>query len=83
MATPVYGKKMPMHDNGNEMGETAKTNMQQISSDTGSNFGRRHMGTAMNGNLPMPPHDPVTGEPTGMPMMPEKHIQIMIVKKKG
>lgn len=83
MATPTYGKKMPMHDNGNEMGEKEGGNGQQINTDMRSNFGRRHIGTMMNGNLPMPPHDPFTGEPTGMPPMPMRHIEVTIIKKKG
>ena len=81
MATPTYGKKMPMHDNGNEMGEKVRGNGRGINGDTRTNFGRRATGTMTGGNLPMPAHDQITGEPKSWtPVV--KHVEV-IIKKKG
>lgn len=79
MAYSNYGNKnMPMHDNGNDFGEKSRGNGRGVNGDTRNNFGRRGRDTDMNGNLPMMPHNPFTGEPTVMPM---RKIEISVIKK--
>ena len=78
MAYSNYGNKNMPNNNGNVFGEKVRSNGRGVNGDTRNNFGRRGRDTDMNGNLPMMPHDPYTGEPTRMPV---RKIEIAIVKK--